>query len=171
MDELDHRILETLQDDFPLGERPYEILAEKMGIRCDELWQRTERLLDLGVIRRIGASLDSRKLGYHSTLAAISVKAECVEQAAEIVGRYPEVTHSYLRDDEFNIWFTVIAADNKRIEAILGEICSALSLDRWQVLNLPAKQIFKLDARFRQLRITNFESLLSGYKLNNDNCL
>ena len=149
MDELDHRILQVLQDEFPLSEKPYEILAEKLGICCDELWQRTERLLDLGVIRRIGASLDSRKFCYHSTLAAISINADRVEQAAEVVGRYPEVTHSYLRDDEFNIWFTVVAADNKRIEAILGEICSALSLDRWQVLNLPAKQIFKLDARFR----------------------
>jgi len=149
MDELDHRILETLQDDFPLSEKPYEILAEKLGICCDELWRRTERLLALGVIRRIGASLDSRKFCYHSTLAAISINADRVEQAAEVVGRYPEVTHSYLRDDEFNIWFTVIAADNKRIEAILGEICSALSLESSQVLNLPAKQIFKLDARFR----------------------
>src|SRR4030042_5917160 len=123
MDPLDHRILEALQDDFPLSERPYEILAEKVGICCDELWLRVERLIDWGVIRRIGASLDSRKLGYSSTLAAISVKADRVEQAAQIVGRYPEVTHSYLRDDEFNIWFTVIAADNKQIEAILEEIC------------------------------------------------
>lgn len=149
MNELDHRILQVLQDEFPLSERPYEILTEKLGICCDELWQRTERLLDLGVIRRIGASLDSRKLGYSSTLAAISVEAGQVEQAAEIIGRYPEVTHSYLRDDEFNIWFTVIAADNKRIEAILEEIRSALSLESRHVLNLPAKRVFKLDARFR----------------------
>jgi len=149
MDELDHRILQVLQDEFPLSEEPYEVLADKLRISCDELWERVERLLGEGVIRRIGASLDSRKLGYCSTLAAISVKADRVEQAAEIIGRYPEVTHSYLRDDEFNIWFTVIAADNKRIAAILGEICSGLSLESSQVLNLPAKQIFKLDARFR----------------------
>ena len=149
MDELDHRILQVLQDEFPLSEEPYEVLADKLRISCDELWERVERLLGEGVIRRIGASLDSRNLGYHSTLAAISINADRVEQAAEIIGRYPEVTHSYLRDDEFNIWFTVIAADNKRIEAILGEICSALSLESSQVLNLPAKQIFKLDARFR----------------------
>jgi len=149
MDELDDRILQVLQDEFPLSERPYEILAEKLGICCDELWQRVERLLDSGVIRRIGASLDSRKFCYHSTLAAISVNADRVEQAAQIIGRYPEATHSYLRDDEFNIWFTVIAADNKRIETILEEIRSALSLESRHVLNLPAKQIFKLDARFR----------------------
>lgn len=149
MDELDHRILQVLQDEFPLSEEPYEVLADKLRISCDELWERVERLLGEGVIRRIGASLDSRKFCYHSTLAAISIKADRVEQAAEIIGRYPEVTHSYLRDDEFNIWFTVIAADNKRIEAILGEIRSALSLESRHVLNLPAKQIFKLDARFR----------------------
>ena len=157
MDELDHRILQVLQDEFPLSEDPYEVLAGKLRISRDELWERVEGLLGEGVIRRIGASLDSRKLGYHSILAAISVDAERVEQAAEIVDRYPEVTHSYLRDDEFNIWFTVIAADNKRIEAILEEIRSALSLESRRVLNLPAMQIFKLDARFRELKITNFE--------------
>ena len=75
MDEIDHRILETLQDDFPLSERPYESLAERLGICCDELWRRTERLLALGLIRRIVAILDSLKLGYRSTLAAISGEA------------------------------------------------------------------------------------------------
>ena len=157
MDELDHRILEVLQDEFPLSEEPYEVLADKLRISCDELWRRVEKLLDLGVIRRLGASLDSRKLGYSSTLAAISVEVEQVERAAAIVGAYSEVTHSYLRDDQFNIWFTIIAENERRIEDILEQIRSALSLEGSAALNLPAKQIFKLDARFRELRDANFE--------------
>ena len=102
-----------------------------------------------GVIRRMGTSLDSRKLGYSSTLAAISVPAERVDEAAQVVGKYPEVTHSYLRNDQFNIWFTVIAADSRRIANILEEIRSALSLERAAVLNLPMTKLFKLDARFK----------------------
>jgi len=149
MDELDCRILHVLQSEFPLSERPYEVLARKLQISCDELWERVEKLVDQGVIRRIGASLDSRKLGYSSTLAAISVEADRVEQAAEIISRFSEVTHSYQREHQFNIWFTMIAADNERIESILAQIRSALSLESSEVLNLPAKQLFKLDARFK----------------------
>ena len=149
MDELDCRILHVLQSEFPLSERPYEVLARKLQISCDELWERVQKLADQGVIRRIGASLDSHKLGYSSTLAAISVEADRVAQAAEIISRFSEVTHSYQRDHQFNIWFTMIAADNQRIESILEQIRSALSLESSQVLNLPAKQLFKLDARFK----------------------
>ncbi len=149
MDELDSRILDALQNEFPLSERPYEALAERLEIASDELWERVQGLVEKGVIRRMGASLDSRKLGYSSTLAVISVPAERVDEAAEVVGGYPEVTHSYLRDDEFNIWFTVIAVDNERIASILEEIRSALSLEPAAVLNLPVTKLFKLDARFK----------------------
>ncbi|MBM4024370.1 MAG: Lrp/AsnC family transcriptional regulator [Planctomycetes bacterium] len=152
MDELDRRILKALQYDFPLRERPFEVLAQRLGLDADLLWQRVQHLLEQGVIRRIGASLDSRKLGYCSTLAALRVAPALVDRAASVVGGYPEVTHSYLRDHEFNLWFTLIAADNTRMEAILSEIRLALSLEPSDVLNLPMKRVFKLDARFRTER-------------------
>jgi DNA-binding Lrp family transcriptional regulator len=149
MDELDCRILKVLQNDFPLSERPYEILAHKLQIPCDQLWSRIQKLIAEGVIRRIGASLDSRKLGFCSTLAAVSCKADLVEQAAKIIGQFSEVTHSYLRNDNFNIWFTIIAVDEERIEYILEQIRNSLSLECSQVLNLPIKHLFKLNARFK----------------------
>lgn len=149
MDRLDHRILAALQYDFPLRERPFDLLAERLGLDPDLLWQRVEALLEQGVIRRLGVSLDSRKLGYCSTLAALRVSPELVDRAARAVGGYPEVTHSYLRDHEFNLWFTLIAADAGRIETILGEIRRELSLAASDVLNLPMRRMFKLDARFR----------------------
>ncbi len=148
MDELDCRILEALQNDFPLSENPYEIIANKLQIPCDELWNRTQRLIAEGIIRRIGASLDSHKLGFCSTLAAVCCQADLVEQAAEIIGRFPEVTHSYLRNDNYNIWFTIIATDQERIEYILEQIRTSLSLESSQILNLPIKHLFKLNARF-----------------------
>ena len=149
MDKLNRRILRELQDDFPLEEKPYEIVADRLHISTEDLWKRIEQMLDEGVIRRIGASIDSRKLGFSSTLAAVSVESECVDRAAEIIGRFHEVTHSYLRNDSFNIWFTIIAVDQKRIEEILELIRESLSLEESKVLNLPVKQLFKLDARFR----------------------
>ena len=148
MDRLDGQILEALQNEFPLSICPYAILAEKLGVSEDELWGRIEKLLQDGVIRRIGASLDSRKLGFSSTLAAVSVDAEHVERAAEVIGKFFEVTHSYQRNDEFNIWFTIIACDEVRIGEVLEQIRSELSLDESKVLNLPMTRLFKLDARF-----------------------
>lgn len=148
MDELDSRILEALQDDFPLSSRPYAILAEQVGISEDEIWGRVERLLDEGVIRRIGASLDSRKLGFSSTLAAVSIEPEQVDMAAEVIAKFVEVTHSYQRNDKFNIWFTVIARDEDRIKEVLDRIRSELSLEESKVLNLPMTRLFKLDVRF-----------------------
>jgi len=148
MDELDCRILEALQNDFPLSERPYELVARKLQVPSDELWDRLQRLRAKGVIRRIGASLDSRKLGFCSTLAAVSVEG-LVEQAAKIIVSFSEVTHVYLRKDHFNIWFTIIAVNNERIEYILHQIRTSLLLEESQVLNLPVKKLFKLNACFK----------------------
>lgn len=152
MDDLDHRILDALQYDFPLNERPFDLLAARLGIDVEELWHRVEQMRRDGTIRRLGASLDSRKLGFSSTLAAVSVEPDRVDRAAEVIARYAEVTHSYLRDHRFNIWFTIVARDVERINDILEEIRTELSLSPSEVLNLPMKRVFKLDARFRVQR-------------------
>ena len=154
MDELDSRILHQLQHDFPLCENPYEIIADRLNIPGDELWSGVQRMLDDGVIRRMGASFDSKKLGFSSTLAAVRVEPSLVERAAEVINTFPEVTHNYLRNDIFNIWFTMIAADEARIERVLEEIRESLSLERSAVLNLPVRRLFKLDARFDAPRQT-----------------
>ena len=148
IDDLDRRILNALQHDFPLCARPYDVLAQRLGVEAEVLWRRVTALLDTGVIRRLGASFDSRILGFSSTLAAIRVRPERVDLATQTIGRYPEVTHSYLRDHEFNIWFTIIAAGEQRLNEILQEVRTELSLDASDVMNLPMKRLFKLDARF-----------------------
>lgn len=149
MDKLDCEILKALQDDFPLSERPYELMAGKLQISCEQFCKRVQRLLGEGVIRRMGASLDSRRFGFSTTLAAVSVEPALVERAAEVIGQFAEVTHSYLRKGQFNIWFTIIAADEERLKSILEQIRISLSLEASQVLELPAKRVFKLDARFK----------------------
>jgi DNA-binding Lrp family transcriptional regulator len=149
MDKIDNKILHELQYNFPLAEKPYEFIAGKLKITNEDTWNRIQKMLDEGVIRRIGASFDSNKLGFKSTLAAVSVGSELIDRAAEVIGQFHEVTHSYLRNDVFNIWFTLIAVDNNRIENILDKIRKSLHLEKSRVLNLPMKQLFKLDARFR----------------------
>ncbi len=148
MDKFDRKILDALQKEFPLSEKPYEVIAQKMGVSEAEVWQRVQAMVSSGVIRRLGASLDSRKLGYASTLAAVSVVDETIDQAADVINAYPEVTHCYQRKDAFNIWFTVIAYSEQRIIDILEEMKLALGLTPEQILNVPVERLFKLDARF-----------------------
>ena len=149
MDNLDQQIVTQLQMDFPLEANPYDIIAERLGVEPEVLFHRIEDMIDLGTIRRIGASLDSRKLGYSSTLAAVRVSPEQVDPACEFIDSYPEITHSYLRSNEYNIWFTVIASSQERVKEVLAQLREKLGIGISDVLDLPVKHLFKLDARFK----------------------
>lgn len=149
MDNLDRQIITELQMDFPISPDPYDIIADRLGIDTETLFQRVEALIGEGTIRRIGISVNSHKMGFSSTLAAVKVADSAVESASKIIDSYPEITHSYLRDDDFNVWFTVIAESPERIEEVLAELRVKLNITISDVLNLPMKQLFKLDARFK----------------------
>ena len=149
VDDVDRRIITELQENFPLEMNPYEVISENLGMSTDQLWKRVLALAESGVIRRMGFSIDSRKIGYSSTLAAVRVQPDQVEKASELISGYPQITHSYQRDDEFNIWFTVIAEDKDCILAILEEIREKLHLTDSDVMDLPVEKLFKLDARFK----------------------
>ena len=148
MDNIDNNILSELQDNFPICTDPYNAIADRVGLSRDELWARIQELIDSGVIRRIGLSLDSKKLGFCSTLAAIRVQPDRVAKVSAFINTFHEVTHSYQRRDEYNIWFTLIAESKTRIEEILEIIRVEFSLNISDVLDLPVKKLFKLDARF-----------------------
>ena len=149
MDDLDRRIISELQENFPLEPNPYEIIAGHLGINTEQLWERVVSLTESGVIRRMGFSIDSRKMGYSSTLAAVRVAHSQVEKASELIAGYPQVTHSYLREDKFNIWFTIIAESRDCVLKVLKEIREAMGLCEADVMDLPVEKLFKLDARFK----------------------
>ena len=149
MDDLDHRIIEELQGNFPLEIHPYEIMADNLGVSTEQLWQRVQSLAASGIIRRMGFSIDSRKIGYSSTLAAIRISPDRVDEVSVLIAGYRQITHSYLRDDAFNIWFTIIAGDEDRVAAILEEIRCKLGLSEDDVMDLPVEKLFKLDAQFK----------------------
>ena len=149
MDDLDRRIIQELQQSFPLEPNPYESVANRLDIEVEQLFKRVVQLVESGMIRRIGFSIDSRKMGYSSTLTAIRVSSDRIDQASQLIETYPEITHSYLREDDFNIWFTVIAEDQSRILTILEELRKKLHLSEADLMDLPVKKLFKLDARFK----------------------
>jgi DNA-binding Lrp family transcriptional regulator len=146
MDDTDLRILATVQQEFPLVVRPFRALGEKLGLDEDEVISRLENLEKDGLVRRIGPILDIRKLGLTGVLVALKVSEEEAQGVADIVDRYDEVSHNYLRpnDSGYNMWFTVSAKEN-RIQEILGEISSETGR---KLLVLPATRIFKIGVKF-----------------------
>ena len=109
LDELDKAILNQIQSSFPITPRPYAAVGESLGLSEAEVVARVQRMMQDGVIRRIGANFNSRQLGYTSTLCAAQVPPEQIDQFIQVVNQYPGVTHNYLRRHRLNIWFTLIA--------------------------------------------------------------
>lgn len=146
LDEADRAILNRVQSDFPITARPYLAIAEELGLAEDDVLARVRRLRQAGIIRRIGGNFVPGKLGYVSTLCAARVPGEKVAHFAEVVNRNPGVTHNYLRENEFNVWFTFIAPSMEEIESRLREIALETGVD--EILNLPATAVFKIKAQF-----------------------
>lgn len=146
MDDSDKAILNEIQSDFPISPRPYQDLGERLNLAEEEVISRVQRLKEAGIIRRIGGNFHSHRLNFTSTLCAARVPAEHVERFVAAVNRYPGVTHNYLRNHPYNVWFTFIAEDMDLIEQALAEISAATG--GVEILNLPAKKMFKIKVDF-----------------------
>ena len=146
LDEMDRMILNEIQSHFPIEARPYQVLGEKLGCSEEEVLQRVQDLKDREVIRRIGANCNSRKLGYTSTLCAAKVPSRLMARFVEVVNSYMGVTHNYRRDHDYNIWFTLIAPSEEKIERILREIIELTEVG--EVISLPAERLFKTQVDF-----------------------
>lgn len=145
MDTLDKAILNIIQGAFPLVPRPYQAIGQQIAISEREAFERIEALKRRKIIRRLGGIFDSRNLGYVSTLCAARVPAAKIPQLAEFMLDITEITHNYLRNHFYNMWFTVIACSERRLKQILDSIRTVLGSN--EVYSLPAEKIFKIEVR------------------------
>jgi DNA-binding Lrp family transcriptional regulator len=146
LDDLDRRILDRVQSGFPIASRPFQVLAEQVGSSEDEVLARVRRLQEEKIIRQIGPVFELKRLDHVSTLCAAKVRPDAVEDAAAFINKYREVTHNYLRENAFNVWFTVIASSPERIESILDEIRHIPGVE--SVVSLPAEKTYKIKVQF-----------------------
>jgi DNA-binding Lrp family transcriptional regulator len=146
LDETDRRILNRIQSHFPLVSRPYASVGKALGLTESEVITRVAALKASGIIRRIGGNFVPDKVGFVSTLCAARVPSDQIESFARVVNAYPGVTHNYLRDNHFNVWFTFIAPSMACIEANLEKISQETGIT--DILNLPATKVFKIKAQF-----------------------
>jgi siroheme decarboxylase len=144
LDDTDRQLLNLLQGRFALEPRPFARVAEEAGIEEAEVLTRTQRLLDERIIRQITPIFDTRVLGYSSMLVAAKVDAEYPHRAAKIVNSHPGVSHNYLRDHDFNMWFTIATEPDSKLGLqgtleVLQELTGAES-----VRQLPTLKLFKI---------------------------
>jgi siroheme decarboxylase len=107
LDETDKRLLNLMQGRFPIVSRPYAQVAGEAGMSEREAIERVQQLIDERIIRQVTPIFDTRALGYSSMLVAAKVDPDNPWRAANVINAHPGVSHNYLRNHEFNIWFTI----------------------------------------------------------------
>lgn len=146
MDEIDRRILNLIQKEFPLCAEPFRVIGDELGLAEKEVLERIRRLKADGIIRRIGAVFDPGKLGFVSTLCAARVPEGGISDFVALVNSYSGVTHNYRRNHDYNIWFTFIAESFEALERALGEIKTKTGVS--DIISMPARRTFKINAVF-----------------------
>ncbi|MET0005851.1 MAG: Lrp/AsnC family transcriptional regulator [Candidatus Thiodiazotropha sp.] len=141
---LERRLLNDFQDGFPLTPRPFRTIAERVGSTESEVMTTILNLQSQRLISRVGPVFRPNRVGA-STLAAMEVPKERLEQVAEIVSSYGEVNHNYEREHSLNLWFVVTAEDRMSLSRVLKEIEKRSGLE---VIDLPMVEDFYINLGF-----------------------
>jgi DNA-binding Lrp family transcriptional regulator len=146
MDNKSKELLNLIQANFPLEARPFLKLANELNITEEQVIDNIKDLKDNGYIKRLGGIFDSKKLGYHSTLCAIKVPQDRIPEVAELINNYTGVTHNYMREHSYNMWFTVIADSLEAVKDFLDHIKRKTGIE--DIIELPAVNLFKINVNF-----------------------
>ena len=122
MDDTDRRLIDRLQDSFPLDDRPFRTVAEGLALDEDDVIARVRRLRETGVLTRFGPLHHAERMGGALLLAALKVPPEEFERVAALVNELPEVAHNYARGHAFNMWFVLATETPEGIDAAIEEI-------------------------------------------------
>ena len=145
MDDLDRKIINLLQEGFPLTEEPYADVAKQLGIDESDLLTRLKSLLHEKILSRFGPMYDAAKLGGDFSLVAIKVPEDRFDEVNDIVNGYEEVAHNYHRDHEFNMWYVLATETPEKINEVNTDIEKRTGL---KVFNMP-----KLDEYYIGLKL------------------
>jgi DNA-binding Lrp family transcriptional regulator len=144
LDEADKRLLNLMQGSFALTRRPFEHVAGLAGLTEAEVMERVRRLLEKRIIREITPIFDTRALGYQSMLVAAKVDSEHPHRAAKIINSHPGVTHNYLRNHDFNLWFTIAVEPTTKLGLDGTLDVLAAETGAQSIRQLPTLKLFKI---------------------------
>ena len=146
MNQLDKNIINTLQYDFPVCERPFAQLAETLNSTEAELIDRVQAMLDSGLLTRFGPMYNAVNMGGALSLCAMKVPEDRFDEVTEQVNAFPEVAHNYQRDHEMNMWFVLATETQQDLENTLDAIESATGI---RVYNMPKQKEFFVGLHFK----------------------
>jgi DNA-binding Lrp family transcriptional regulator len=144
LDDLDRKLLNLMQGSFPIATQPYRHVAELGGVEEQEVMSRVRRLLEQRIIRQVTPIFDTRALGYSSMLVAAKVDPEHPHRAAQVINEHPGVSHNYLRNHDFNLWFTIATEPDSKLglEGTLEVLAREAGAE--SVRQLPTLRLFKI---------------------------
>jgi DNA-binding Lrp family transcriptional regulator len=144
LDDSDRKLLNLMQGSFPIAPRPYRHVAQVAALDEAELMQRVQRLLDKRIIRQVTPIFDTRALGYSSMLVAARVDPEHPHRAAAAINEHPGVSHNYLRNHDFNLWFTIATEPDSKLglDGTLAVLAAEAGAE--SVRQLPTLKLFKI---------------------------
>ncbi len=145
MDNLDKEILNEIQWSFPLVTRPFDAIAKKFNTTPEIIKDRLQSLKEIGVLRQLSAIFDTRKLGYTSSLVAMEIESDKLEDVAYQINRHPGVSHNYERDHQFNLWFTLAVPPGVDLKQELEKFNVLKGIIK--VRMLPTLQLFKIGVK------------------------
>ena len=151
LDDTDRLLLDNMQSHFPLSATPWNDLADTLSLTEEEVLKRVTRMKEDGVLRRTGAVIDARALGYTSCLLAMQVPRDRMEEVASLISSCNGVTHNYERDDDFNLWFTLTCESE---EARNRQIRQWEETTGLRVLAFPGEKTFKRRVQFAMQKET-----------------
>ena len=137
MDETDRRLVNRLQEGLPVSRRPFDEIADTLGLSVDALLERIQRLLDDKVLTRFGPMFNAEKLGGALSLCALQAPADRYDEIAELVNAFTEVAHNYERDHLLNMWFVVATEQPQQAAAVIREI---EQMSGCQVYDMPKQE-------------------------------
>jgi DNA-binding Lrp family transcriptional regulator len=139
LDLIDKRILVALQGDLDDSPEPYARLANELGVSEDEVIHRIKRMLDEGIIRRIGAMIRHIEAGIgFNGMVVWKVEPERVEEVGGLLASFAEVTHCYERPAFGNnggTLFTMVhAASEQECLDIVRRMSGATGVGDYEIL-------------------------------------
>lgn len=145
MDDYDKELLNEIQWTFPLVTRPFDAIAKKFDSTPEDIKKRLNQLKEIGVLRQLSAIFDTRKLGYTSSLVAMEIEDDKLEDVASQINGHPGVSHNYERDHQFNLWFTLAVPPGSDLKVELEKFNVLKGIKK--VRMLPTLQLFKIGVK------------------------
>jgi len=144
LDATDRRIVNSLQEGFPLSPRPYAEVARRLDLTAAELIARLRRLIDSRALTRFGPFYDAEALGGAFCLCAMAVPEARFDAVMTQVNAHPEVAHNYRRTHWLNMWFVLATETPEGIEDTARAIEDETGL---RVLRFPKEREFFIGFR------------------------